>query len=82
MKKIVLLILSMLVIVSLSACGDDNTGGGGLFSGNDEETVTANVDVTDEEGKFSVKEDDIKQLLSQYPDDVLGLSADVFDFTF
>ncbi len=77
MKKILLIAVSLVLILSLAACGGNKKP----FD-NKENNDDISVEFTDEEGKLSIDEDGVKSLLSVYSDDALGLSADVYDYTF
>ncbi len=78
MKKTLLLILSVLLILSLAACGDGKEDGSGDNNG----VESVSVEVTDENGKLTIDEAGVKALLSIYSDEALGLSADVNDYSF
>ncbi len=92
MRKLFLVLVVAVLAFTLSACGT-NSDNGGKDGGNDNES---NVVSTDESGEvvssaegttkavnaLGITEDEVKQRLSVYSDDTLGLSADVYDYRF
>ncbi len=93
MRKLFSVLVAVLLVFTLSACGT-NTNNGDDDNGNENmdnsvvsanengETVNPAEGTTEEEKGLGITEADVKQRLSVYSDDVLGLSADVYDYHF
>ncbi len=80
MKRILLVALAIIMVISLAACGDDSSSGGNIGNkkGKYDKDATENIDA----GKVSMDEDVVKELLSAFTPDQTGLSNDVYDYVY
>lgn len=71
--------MALLLVVSLAGCKGDSSGGENPAS---DEGTSENITVNPDTGIISMDENVVKQLLSAYSADALGLSEDVYDYVF
>lgn len=85
MKKFLALLLAVMLVVSLTGCKGNSSDDGGNVSNENSalnEAVSNGITTDPDTGAISMDENVVKELLSVYSADALGLSEDVYDYAF
>ena len=77
MKKLIAILLVLSCIVAFASCGKNEEDDGKAL-----ETAETYVEITDNIGSFSLNEDVVITLLEVYSKESLGLSKDIYEYSF